>query len=120
MPHPVRHKHASQDLARADTEVFDEDADGMFERVEAPSINLLRIWVCVEAWRLFEGLAHSTAVEALGLDPAKGVMVSPVGSFPVFVLFVFGVRSIQAVFPPPRSLTLHAVIGVERTHPERV
>lgn len=68
--------HAFQDLAKADTEVFEEESDGMFARVEAPSAALLRIWVCVKAWRLFEGLAHTTAVEALGLDPAKGVMVS--------------------------------------------
>lgn len=74
-------KHGFQALAKADTEVFDEDSDGMFARVEAPSADLLRIWVCVEAWRLFEGLALATAVEALGLDPLKGVMVSLFGLF---------------------------------------
>lgn len=47
----------------------------MFARVEAPSMNLLRIWVCVQPWRLFEGMAHTTGVEALGLDPDKGAMV---------------------------------------------
>ena len=75
----AKKKHTPvQDLAKADTEVFDEDGDGMFARVEAPSMNLLRVWVCVQPWRLFEGMAHTTAVEALGLDPNKGVMVSPV------------------------------------------
>eukprot|EP00752_Nemacystus_decipiens_P012584 g11144.t1 len=64
-----------KDLAKADTAVFDEDADGMFARVETPSMNLLRIWVCVHPWRLFEGMAHTTAVEALGLDPNRGVLV---------------------------------------------
>eukprot|EP00903_Cladosiphon_okamuranus_P021144 g19422.t2 len=64
-----------KDLAEADAAAFEEDTDGMFARVEAPSINLLRIWVCVEPRRLFEGLAHTTAVEALGLDPNKGVLV---------------------------------------------
>ena len=67
--------HLFQARAKADTKVFDEDADGMFARVEAPSLNLLRIWVCVQPSRLFESMAHATAVEALGLDPNKGVMV---------------------------------------------
>lgn len=80
--HPVRHTLFFQHLAQADTEAFEEGMDGMFARVEAPSINLLRIWVCVEPRRLFEGLAHTTAVEALGLDPNKGVMVSRVCGLP--------------------------------------
>ncbi|CAN0545410.1 unnamed protein product, partial [Ectocarpus sp. 12 AP-2014] len=34
----------------------------------------IRLWVCVEHSKLFEGLA-TRAVEALGLDPSKDVMV---------------------------------------------
>lgn len=75
--------------------MFDEDSDGMFARVEAPSANLLRIWVCVKACRLFEGLLRNTteglrdttAVEALGLDPTKGVMVSQL-YFSFFLAFL--------------------------------
>lgn len=34
----------------------------------------MRMWISVRAWRLFEGLAPR-AIEALGLDPDKGVQV---------------------------------------------
>lgn len=47
----------------------------MFAMVEAPSSHLVRLWICVKPWRLYEGLGSRT-VEALGLDPLKGVAVS--------------------------------------------
>lgn len=46
----------------------------MLAEVEAPSSHLIRLWVGVKPWRLYEGLGSRT-VEALGLDPQKGIMV---------------------------------------------
>lgn len=63
-----------QDLAVADADAFMEGSDGMFAKVEAPSSHLVRLWICVKPWRLYEGLGSRT-IEALGLDPTKGVMV---------------------------------------------
>ncbi|CAN0251766.1 unnamed protein product, partial [Ectocarpus fasciculatus] len=63
-----------KDLAEADADAFVEESDGMFARVETPSTHLVRVWIGVKPWRLYEGLGSRT-VEALGLDPSKGVMV---------------------------------------------
>ncbi|CAM9621273.1 unnamed protein product, partial [Ectocarpus sp. 8 AP-2014] len=63
-----------KDLAEADAGAFVEESDGMFARVETPSTHLVRLWIGVKPWRLYEGLGSRT-VEALGLDPLKGVMV---------------------------------------------
>ncbi|CAB1098736.1 unnamed protein product [Ectocarpus sp. CCAP 1310/34] len=62
------------DLAKADADALNVDVEGMFAKVEAHTPTLIRLWVCVEHSRLFEGLA-TRAVEALGLDPSKDVMV---------------------------------------------
>ncbi|CAM9719108.1 unnamed protein product [Ectocarpus sp. 4 AP-2014] len=62
------------DLAKADADALNVDVEGMFAKVEAHTSTIIRLWVCVEHSRLFEGLA-TRAVEALGLDPAKDVMV---------------------------------------------
>ena len=43
-------------------------------RVQVPSTHLVRLWVYVYPWRLYEKLSPR-AVEALGLDPSKGVTV---------------------------------------------
>lgn len=63
-----------QDLADTDADAFVEASDGMLAKVEAPSSHLVRVWICVKPWRLYEGLGSRT-VEALGLDPLKGVAV---------------------------------------------
>eukprot|EP00903_Cladosiphon_okamuranus_P021150 g19426.t1 len=63
-----------KDLAVADADAFEEATDGMFAKVEAPSAHLVRLWICVKPWRLYEGLGSRT-VEALGLDPERGVTV---------------------------------------------
>ncbi|CAN0416965.1 unnamed protein product, partial [Ectocarpus sp. 12 AP-2014] len=62
------------DLAKADADALNVDVEGMFAKVEAHTSTLIRLWVCVEHSKLFEGLA-TRAVEALGLDPSKDVMV---------------------------------------------
>lgn len=74
LPPPPVQITPSQDLAEADAGAFVEESDGMFARVETPSTHLVRVWIGVKPWRLYEGLGSRT-VEALGLDPSKGVMV---------------------------------------------
>lgn len=71
---PPGEKNTCQDLAKADADALNVDVEGMFAKVEAHTSTLIRLWVCVEHSRLFEGLA-TRAVEALGLDPSKDVMV---------------------------------------------
>ena len=58
--------------AKADAAGF-EASDGMVARVE-PLWTLIRLWITVKPSRLYEGLGPA-AVDALGLDPTKGVMV---------------------------------------------
>lgn len=62
-----------QALAEADARAL-RGEDGFVARVEAPSSNLIRLWIGVTPERMFEGM-NSRAVEALGLDPEKGVEV---------------------------------------------
>ncbi|CAM9516966.1 unnamed protein product [Ectocarpus sp. 4 AP-2014] len=51
-----------------------DSLDGVAVRVQARATYQLRLWVAVQPWRLYNHLSSRT-VEALGLDPMKGVMV---------------------------------------------
>lgn len=66
----------AQDLAEADASAVIESLDGISVRVEVPSTHLVRLWIYIHPWRLYENLSVR-AVEALGLDPSKGVTVRP-------------------------------------------
>lgn len=61
-----------QNLAVADAAGFDA-SDGMVARVET-LWTLIRIWITIKPSKLYEDLGPA-AVDALGLDPTKGVMV---------------------------------------------
>lgn len=74
-----------QDIAEADAAVL-EDADGMGAKVQLPSTHLIRIWITIKPWRLYKGL-RSMTVEALGLDPKKGVQASVYSSTATPVAF---------------------------------
>eukprot|EP00903_Cladosiphon_okamuranus_P021142 g19421.t2 len=60
--------------AEVEAEAFNEALDGISAMLDFVSTSLLRIRIYVQPWRLFEGLSDST-MEALGLEPMKGVMV---------------------------------------------
>ena len=63
----------TQQLAEADAAAIDP-SDGIVAKVESPSSLVVRLFVSILPWRLYEGLGSRT-VEALGLDPTKGVQV---------------------------------------------
>lgn len=60
-------------MAAAEAAAF-ELSDGMVASVE-PLWTAIRLWVTVKSWKLYEDLGPA-AVDALGLDPTKGVVVS--------------------------------------------
>ncbi|CAM9297955.1 unnamed protein product, partial [Laminaria digitata] len=63
---------AGKKRAAADAADF-EASHGMVAQVES-LWTLIRIWITIKPWRLYEDLG-AAAVDALGLDPTKGVMV---------------------------------------------
>jgi len=65
---------AAQNLVEADASVFIDSLDGISSRVEVPNTYLVRLWIYIHPWRLYENLS-ARALEALGLDPSKGVTV---------------------------------------------